>query len=104
VISEGEAVSKNSVSASIKLVRASSIDVPSLAISSSGHRATNPSSSRSMIAVTRYAAFMIRVYTGSIGCSSRRSVDWQLFAVPGVGTREERAFPGKVDFAPSYQE
>ena len=61
------AVSKNRVSASIRLVRASSIDEPWLAISSSGHSATNPSSSRSMIAVTRCDCTMLRVYNTSLG-------------------------------------
>lgn len=51
--------------ASIKLTRASSIETPWLATSSSGHNATKPSSSRSIIAVKRCAAFMIRVYTSS---------------------------------------
>ena len=46
-----EAVSKNSSRASLRLSRASSKDSPWLAMSSSGHRATYPSPSRSMIAV-----------------------------------------------------
>lgn len=47
------AISKNSVSASTRFARASSTDHPWLAMSNSGHSATNPSSSRSMIAVSR---------------------------------------------------
>lgn len=59
--SEGSAVSKNKVSASIRLARASSIDVPRLAMSRAGQSATKPSSSRSMIAVSRRGCFMIQV-------------------------------------------
>lgn len=66
--SDGSAVSKNRVSASTRFVRASSIDEPWLAISSSGHSATNPSSSRSMIAVKRCDCTMVQVYTRSLGC------------------------------------
>src|SRR5579862_3996000 len=47
------ATSKNSVNASTRLARASSIDWPWLATSSSGQVATKPSSSLSMIAVNR---------------------------------------------------
>jgi hypothetical protein len=58
---DGEAVSKNSVTASIRLARVASMEAPSLVISRSGHNATKPSSSRSMIAVNRRADFMVRV-------------------------------------------
>jgi L,D-peptidoglycan transpeptidase YkuD (ErfK/YbiS/YcfS/YnhG family) len=57
-ISGVEAVSKNSVSASIKFARASSIVEPWLAMSNSGHRDTYPSSSRSMMAVSRFICSM----------------------------------------------
>jgi hypothetical protein len=44
-------------------------------MSSSGHNATKPSSSRSIIAVKRCAAFMIRVYTRDVeGLSPSRIV------------------------------
>src|ERR1022692_3178595 len=46
---------RTSVSASMKLVRASSMDAPWLAMSNSGHNATKTSSSRSIIAVKRCA-------------------------------------------------
>jgi hypothetical protein len=55
-------VSKNSVSASMRLARASSMDASWLAMSNSGHNATKTSSSRSIIAVKRCAGIMIRVY------------------------------------------
>ena len=57
-ISDGSAASKNRDSASIKLAQASSIDTGWLAMSSLGHGATNPSSSRSIIAVIRRIWFM----------------------------------------------
>ena len=49
--SDCDAVAKNSVSASTRLARASSMVAPWLAMSNSGHRETKPSSSRSMMAV-----------------------------------------------------
>lgn len=52
LISSGEAVSKNSSSASLRLSRACSMVLPWLAISSSGHRATYPSPSFSIIAAS----------------------------------------------------
>ena len=50
-----DAVSKNRVIASVRSLRASSIEAPSLVMSRSGHNATKLSSSRSMIAVKRCA-------------------------------------------------
>ena len=64
-ISDRDAVSKNRVKASMRFARDSSIDSPSLAISSSGHNATYPPSSRSIIAVNRCDEFMFRVYPES---------------------------------------
>src|SRR5215472_10689716 len=63
--SEGCAVSKNSVSASTRFARASSIEFPSLATSNSGQSATKPSSSRSMMAVRRLPVGMLPVYSGA---------------------------------------
>src|SRR5271165_5926869 len=58
----------------MRLVRASSIDAPSLAMSNSGHSATKPSSSRSIIAVKRCAAFTIPSLHDQAGllCRARR--------------------------------
>jgi hypothetical protein len=42
-------------------------------MSSSGHSATNPSSSRSMIAVRRRCRCMIRVYNGCAGLPGKNS-------------------------------
>jgi hypothetical protein len=70
--SDGSAVSKNNVSASTMFARASSIDEPWLAMSNSGQSATKPSSSRLMIAVTRSACFMVRVYNRSVNPTQLR--------------------------------
>ena len=106
--SKGEAVSKNNSSASIKLIRASSIEAPWLATSYSGHNATNPSSSRSIIAVKRCAAFTNRVYTSSGGrnvpyprgyvewarCSTLRARDTEVAnAKAGNGARQPKREP-----------
>ncbi len=71
LISEGAAVSKNSVSASMRFARASSIDPPSLAMSNSGHNATKPSSSP--IAVKRCAGFTTRLLSVYVDGTDRRS-------------------------------
>src|ERR1035437_6795575 len=57
----------------MRLVRASSIDAPTLAMSSSGHNATKLSSSRSIIAVKRCVGFMIRVYISSTGSAPAKA-------------------------------
>ena len=86
-ISDGDAVSKNSVNASIRFARDSSIDSPSLAISSSGHNATYPSSSRSIIAVNRCGEFMVRIYTDRLGAQ------WQLNLRVDYRGRAEQNLP-----------
>jgi len=63
--SDRSAVSKKRERASTRFALASSIEDPWLAMSSSGHSDTNPSSSRSMIAVKRGDCVMIRVYNRS---------------------------------------
>jgi hypothetical protein len=65
-------------------------------MSSSGHKATKPSSSRSMIAVKRCAAVMVRVYTCSLATPplSRDLVDYE--ASLGTSFLTRLAFCGTV--------